>query len=380
VWLELAASVVAPLVAFAFASEDCLRDVLFPTEATTTVAVPQQYCTGTYSDGGGCAAHGSYSTSVSYTAEFEFDGERCVSSVITLYTPAFLVILALRLLVLAPAWWLTNVHRAPWILAGTTPPRFLATSFLAWRPARPGAGDAAAAAALGGGHRDRPHGDSEDEERRVGDGPAGTADGDRHSPALALLHSLERDTFAINCVAIATCPGVLSPVISLAAFGCLLARPRVFAMCEDVHAARTAGRERARGDRSPEEHSTGGAAAPPLHQEPPRHPLPPGCVAALLVFQTLYVVLFLVVSDFVRAAVAVVVVNWTAFAALLLHHRRRPAARGGGVSDPGIGIGMVELASGPDDRALPPASGSTRRRDRGAASPGSSLTERLLCD
>ena len=99
-------------------------------------------------------------------------------------------------------------------------------------------------------------------------------------------------------------------------------------------------------------------------------------MAALLLFQTLYVVLFLAASDFGRAAVAVAVVNWTGFAAAMwLHHRRRPAARGGDA-----GIRMVELASTPDDRALPSASGSTRRRDRDGASSGSSLTEMLLGD
>ena len=55
--------------------------------------------------------------------------------------------------------------------------------------------------------------------------------------------------------------------------------------------------------------------------------------------------------------------------------RRRPAARGGDA-----GTRMVELASTPDDRALPSASGATRRRDRDGISSGSSLTEMLLGD
>lgn len=143
------------------------------------------------------------------------------------------MLLAFRLILLPAAWWLANVWKNPWLLAGTTPPQFLSQSFLRWRP------------------RSRRHSSShaeEDDEKseetavkddmdeEYGDGGSGehgaVADSHAHNLIIGLLHSIERDTFAVNCVAIASAPGVLSPVISIAAFVTLVARPAVFSVCK----------------------------------------------------------------------------------------------------------------------------------------------------
>jgi hypothetical protein len=74
----------------------------------------------------------SYEVGTTYDNPFEFDGSRCLSSIVVLYTPAFLYIFTVRVLTSPIAWWMAR-RGTPWLLAGTRPPMQLAGTFLSDR-------------------------------------------------------------------------------------------------------------------------------------------------------------------------------------------------------------------------------------------------------
>ena len=82
--LELLNSVTVPLLAFVFASDACLRDVLFPPHLNTVVDVYQDECAAIF-NGGGCHSSSEVTTGVSFSTKYRFDGGRCASSVVALY-------------------------------------------------------------------------------------------------------------------------------------------------------------------------------------------------------------------------------------------------------------------------------------------------------
>lgn len=74
----------------------------------------------------------SYEVGTVYNSPFDFDGARCLSSIVVLYTPAFLYIFTVRILTSPLAWWMAR-RGTPWLLAGTSPPMQLAGTFLSDR-------------------------------------------------------------------------------------------------------------------------------------------------------------------------------------------------------------------------------------------------------
>jgi hypothetical protein len=98
--VEVTNSVLAPIIAELAASADCFRYKLFtnPDPIITSVAV-QAYCTGNYPTKEWCNGTQWITSSLgSYTPTFQFDASRCISGIITLYTPEYIVIFALRML------------------------------------------------------------------------------------------------------------------------------------------------------------------------------------------------------------------------------------------------------------------------------------------
>jgi hypothetical protein len=173
VGVELAASLAGPLLAFVFASEGCLLRYVIPSATSpTTTIVERTYCalTAAASDGEECLQNSTVAAAVSYVAPFEFSGERCVSSVITIYTPAYLYLIGLRLLLLYPLWW---IRRHPtW--------KKLVT------PSLPNELD-------------------------------------------AVREQVEDNTFGINTLAIGLCGGMASPFVAAAALVCQLAKHVMYA-------------------------------------------------------------------------------------------------------------------------------------------------------
>ena len=199
--IELVTSVVAPLVAFVFASDGCLlQDIIPATIDATTVDIPRRYCNIFHQnlDGwqtGGCEVFANATVRIEYTAPWEFDGERCIASVIMLYTPAYLMVFAIRTLMLGPLWLLQ--YKYPWLVT----------------PGLLGADD-----------------DDED-----GAPMTGAARAHRNLMLHRIRVQIESNTFGLNSIAIGLCAGMASPVIALASLLCLTAKPVIVSVLEDIY-------------------------------------------------------------------------------------------------------------------------------------------------
>eukprot|EP00039_Didymoeca_costata_P011550 m.163019 g.163019 ORF g.163019 m.163019 type:complete len:364 (-) comp15210_c0_seq2:110-1201(-) len=171
IFFELVNSCLAPLIGFSFVSTDCLRQFLQESPMiTTTVIEPQCYIEESLvSFGYACSYEfGDNIGHVRFKPPVDFQMQRCLSSIVDLYTPAFLVVLAIRIMLLTPGWILMNKHKKPWLLAGASPGTVL---------------------------------ENQD-----------------------CIDAVEYDAFTMNCISIGLCPGLLSPVIAVAAAMCVLAR------------------------------------------------------------------------------------------------------------------------------------------------------------
>ena len=116
--IELITAVVAPLLAFTFASKDCFPILAQAHVATVKTYIQRVYCMRPNDFGAsGCAETGIVTATVAFVPELEFNGERCIASVITLYTPAYLTVFAIRGLVQGPFWWLLH-NRPRWVIPG----------------------------------------------------------------------------------------------------------------------------------------------------------------------------------------------------------------------------------------------------------------------
>jgi hypothetical protein len=114
--VEMTNSVLAPVIALLGASDGCLRGKLLPSPEPIGASVNVGYCTNTiFSTENDCVQIGGYQwltlPVVSYAPPFRFNSEQCISSIITLYTPEYLVIFALRILLRLPRGL---VAFAPW--------------------------------------------------------------------------------------------------------------------------------------------------------------------------------------------------------------------------------------------------------------------------
>ena len=195
VGLELSTSAIGPLLAFVFASEGCLLNYVLPSEVLpTTTTVDRVFCA-LYSVGTSsanvCREIVTVPTTVSYTTPFEFNGERCVSSVITLYTSAFLMVFALRIVLLYPLWWIQE-NRPGWVTPGLHHLHHL----------------------------------YED-------------DNDDHMHKLHhLREQIEDNTFGINTLAIGLCAGMASPFVAVAAFVCLAVKHTMYSWLDSAKVRR----------------------------------------------------------------------------------------------------------------------------------------------
>jgi len=121
--MELFNSLMAPLIAFVFASNGCFGEYFTPVSAVTT-NITFDSCSDYFidykGDVGPCILNTPNDVQFTYNPQFEFQGPRCIDSVITLYSPAYLMVFVVRTVLLAPAWILMR-RGTPWLLAGASP-------------------------------------------------------------------------------------------------------------------------------------------------------------------------------------------------------------------------------------------------------------------
>jgi Leucine-rich repeat (LRR) protein len=323
--VEMANSVLAPVIALLGASDGCLRDELFASPQSIDTSVNVSYCTDTgWFTEAECVSHInqwlSHPVGVSYTPPFRFDGERCTSSIITLYTPEYLVIFALRILLYPVGWWLS--HRGtPWILVGIQPPVRLRSTFVNRRRRL--------VRIVTCGLTDSDAGVDENEDGVIpGDdaqinnersasfvtlrGRTGSQTSvssvlrSRTDSVFETLHAIEPVTHRFNLLGIAASQGMFAPEVAVGAvatLGCL----DLFKWGLDRHfgpAAAGTGSGKTHGT-----HSADHNRAPLAHAV---HPLPLVCVVMLLLFNTIYLGLLLEASGLGWAGWTVSAVNWVA--------------------------------------------------------------------
>lgn len=303
--LELINSTVAPLVGFVVASEQCLAPLLFEPAEPDVVSVPTPFCATTTAFLNGtsiCTQTGVSLTTATFTPPFDFDGQQCTSSVITLFTPAFLVVFGIRIMLLYQGHrWLQRRTPAgfPAMLAGSSPPDVplavgAATDGEHRRsvslPSLPGRQqaevmesdvDSATIPADLGGYPPRDTGAELVEQHQ------------QTPPLVASVLDVEHDSFAINCIAIALCPGMLSPLVAVAASLCLAARWWMHTVFGSAPAARHT-RDTHNGDQELR--------------------LPVECVGFVLLVQTVYLLLFMYTNGFGTVGLVVAVLNWAGYA------------------------------------------------------------------
>ena len=90
--VELANSVLAPVLAQLGVSKGCFRDRFFGSPEPVQTSVQVGYCMDvSYFAPSACTGAGdqwhTYPAGATYTPPFRFDAERCISSIITVYTP-----------------------------------------------------------------------------------------------------------------------------------------------------------------------------------------------------------------------------------------------------------------------------------------------------
>jgi hypothetical protein len=283
-----------------------------------------------------CSAPGTIPTTVAYTTPFEFDGERCISSVITLYTPAFLTVFAVRIALLPLLCWFQRRH-----------PGWATPGLLGDTEAPPAGAEGSSSAA-----------------------PRAAIDRENLAALNRLREQIETNTFGLNTIAVGLCTGLASPVVALAAFLCLAARHATVSAFRAGHrhrqrqpngraseavamamtllaptsAAADASRARAGGGNPPPgtpltekllgEHHAGsdtdtdtdtdhiggdswGQSAPRgvgSGDDEDQAPLPVTCIGLLLLLHSVYIALFLYSGGLGwRGPLAVILVNWIGF-------------------------------------------------------------------
>jgi Leucine-rich repeat (LRR) protein len=321
--VEVVNSVLAPMIAQLGVSEGCFRDELFssPEPVETSIAVGQCTCleANTISEAEclsqlsteGCSWV-TYPVGVTYTPPFRFDGGRCISSIITLYSPEYIIIFALRILVYPVGWWLA--HRGtPWIVTGIQPPVLLSSTFVRARRhmvrvvtccfVEQSAGDDtvsdtdsyADVATASTSSFPVPAQSSS----RAPSSPSSFALRSRADAVLETLHAIEPATHRFNLLVIVAGPGMFSPLVAVAGVASLvclflwqLALDRQFG---------TKGRH----DETHDEHDQASVHAV--------HPMPLACVAILLLINTIYLVVLLSTSQLAWAGWTASVISWFMF-------------------------------------------------------------------
>jgi hypothetical protein len=109
-------NVAAPLLVVLLSDERCLKYRLYPRPAVTT-ETEFQYCELFIFNNNGeevCLEYAEYNVESTYVPSFEYDGERCVSAVLSIYTPVFLASVLLAAVLPAAAEVLVVPRIAPW--------------------------------------------------------------------------------------------------------------------------------------------------------------------------------------------------------------------------------------------------------------------------
>lgn len=200
--LGVVTSVIAPLVALMIGSESCLP-LLVPAErVVTTAAISKTTCTFFYdipgNETGYAPVCATFSTgpSLTYTDPITFSPERCVSDLIVVFSPAYVMIFAIRLLLLPFLYYLFFFH-----------PGALTLGYIKWDQLF-----------IVGVPQKVPDGTDPDEWIAAR----------REQRWRRVVFRTWSSTFALNCIAIGFCAGLGSPMVALIGFVCILLRPLIF--------------------------------------------------------------------------------------------------------------------------------------------------------
>jgi hypothetical protein len=324
--VEVANSVLAPVIAQLGASDGCFRDKLFSHPERVETSVELGFCTclgpGSTTEAG-CSTAGcswfTYQVGVSYTPPFRFDGRRCISSIITVYTPEYLVVFSLRILIYPLGWWLAR-RGTPWAVTGFQPPVLLRSTFVSTRRHLVRIVTCCFAK---GSERDEDVRDADYDNNDTSapslPAPARSSSLEASSSSssslslarrsqtdavLETLHAIEPATHCFNLLVIVTGPGMFSPIVAVAgvaSLGCL----HLWKWSLD----RRFGSTGAYGESYDGGHDKTHNQAP-VHAV---HPMPLSCVAFLLFINTLYLVMLLSTSQLEWAGWAASAVCWSMF-------------------------------------------------------------------
>jgi hypothetical protein len=312
-------SVLAPVIALLGVGDGCFRDQLFesPVPVETSVDVP--YCTGPafpFTEAQCLSLNWqwvSMPVGVSFTPPFRFDGERCISSVITLYTPAYLVAFAIRILYYpAVAWWLAR-RGIPWTVRvrciGSTLCRCPLKIITAVRrlvdARRDETHDSDMVIADGSARADAALApiDTQQERMRSPTSVCATLKS-RKNRVPEVLDAIGPATERFNLLVIATGPGMFAPAVAAGAV-LTLASVRLL----EWSLVRRFGPNSFKPNHTHIQKNSTHCIQEPAHTS---HPLPLVCVVMLLLFNTISLCVILSASGLGWAGWAASAVNWMA--------------------------------------------------------------------
>ena len=122
VMFKLLNSLASPTLAFLVASDECLSPYMpWIVNEPYTITFPRPYCGGHYKSTNGdseyCSINGLVDVSVKFLPDYTFNSQRCIASLISIYTPFYLMVFFLRTLWLPLSWFLVK-RRTKWMLQG----------------------------------------------------------------------------------------------------------------------------------------------------------------------------------------------------------------------------------------------------------------------
>jgi Leucine-rich repeat (LRR) protein len=305
--VALCNSLLAPMIGLLLSSDGCFHNKFFGSNPSVSSSVNVPSCIGLGLDSSGqCVVLANYTLVTSYTEPFEFSGERCLSSIVVLYTPEYLFIFAIRVMMFPVAWWLARVGK-PWLLAGTRV-RNLNDKF------------SAAMARLLRVRRNQPasaDGDASAQAARRASEPA--------LQALAVLHSMEPVIQTLNLLSIAMCFGMLSPLVAV---GALAVFVNLWSLSAALGEPNSQGADDSKATATVDDDVTsdmyGGSenGSNTITAPAPSHRFPAVCFACLLVVHSVYTAVLMSVGGTAPIGWVVVAANWLIFGGAWLWRTR----------------------------------------------------------